>query len=116
MPFAAPRLCTCGKVVPAGKRCQCVIKRKAERDRLRPTAPQRGYDSSWGKLRASWLAKHPVCVDCGGAASLVDHIQSIRRAPHRRLDVTNLQSMCATCHGRKTARVDGSFGRKTNDV
>ncbi|WP_244396197.1 HNH endonuclease [Afipia carboxidovorans] len=41
----------------------------------------------------------------------MDHIESIRRAPHRRLDVTNLQSMCAVCHGRKTARFDGSFGR-----
>ncbi|WP_354139730.1 HNH endonuclease signature motif containing protein [Bradyrhizobium sp. LB11.1] len=112
MPFAAPRLCTCGRVVPAGKRCACAVKRKAERDRLRPTAPQRGYDSDWKSLRAKHLAAHPYCVDCGDAATDVDHVVSIRRAPHRRLDVTNLASRCHSCHSRKTAREDGSFGRK----
>lgn len=113
MPTAAPRYCTCGQhVVPAGKPCPCAIARKASSDADRPSPQARGYDATWRELRAQWLALHPDCVDCGDPATLVDHIISIRKAPQRRLDPTNFASMCGPCHGRKTARVDGSFGRQ----
>lgn len=116
MPIAAPRFCTCGRhVVPAGKRCPCAKARKARSDGSRPSARARGYDGAWEVARARHLSRHPACVDCGEPATLVDHIVSIRKAPHRRLDPTNYQSMCATCHGRKTAAVDGSFGRANNE-
>lgn len=112
MPSAAPRFCICGRhVVPAGKPCPCTMKRKAASDAARPSRQARGYDVAWEQARAKHLARFPACVSCGQPATLVDHIVSIRRAPHRRLDPTNFASMCATCHGRKTARVDGSFGR-----
>lgn len=111
MPRAAPRYCACGRIVPAGQQCPCAKARKAQSDASRPSARARGYDAAWEKARARWLAAHPACVSCGEPATLVDHIVSIRRAPERRLDPTNFASMCATCHGRKTAAVDGSFGR-----
>ncbi|UYQ70654.1 HNH endonuclease [Pelagibacterium flavum] len=110
LPTKAPRLCTCGRTVQAGARCICAATRKATSDRRRPSAAARGYDAAWSKARATHLARHPYCA-CGERATLVDHIVSIRKAPHRRLDPTNFESMCARCHGRKTARVDGSFGR-----
>lgn len=112
MPSRGARFCTCGRhTVPSGQRCPCAEQRKAASDADRPSASRRGYDAEWRAARDDHLARHPICVVCGSKASLVDHVVSIRKAPHRRLDPTNFQSMCATCHGRKTAAVDGSFGR-----
>ncbi|RVD50042.1 HNH endonuclease signature motif containing protein [Mesorhizobium sp. M7A.F.Ca.ET.027.03.2.1] len=113
MPSKGPRLCACGRVVPPGLTCVCAKARKATADSKRPSARARGYDGDWQAARAKHLASHPSCVECGEPATLVDHIVSIRKAPHRRLDPTNFASMCPTCHGRKTAAVDGSFGRAT---
>ncbi|WOC15400.1 HNH endonuclease [Pseudochrobactrum sp. MP213Fo] len=113
MPSAASRYCTCGQhVVQAGSKCPCAKARKIASDRARPSARTRGYDREWQRARHAWLVVHPSCVGCGQPATLVDHIITIRNAPHRRLDPTNFQSMCSTCHGRKTAEKDGSFGRR----
>lgn len=108
MPSAAPRFCECGRyTVPAGHQCPCAKRRKAARS----SAWARGYDADWQAARAAHLAAHPACVECGEPATLVDHVISIRKAPHLRLDPFNFASMCASCHGRKTTRVDGGFGR-----
>lgn len=100
MPFAAPRLCTCGRVVKAGVRCVCAKQRKADADKRRPTASDRGYGQSWREARDAHLAAHPNCVRCGRPATLVDH-----RIPHRgdmklfwRRDLWD--SMCTSCHSR----------------
>jgi len=106
-------------------RCPAHTKQKrAERGTFR----QRGY--SWAEwdgpsgLRTRHLAAHPLCAPCGEesparvvAATVVDHRiawQSGKTEEERRalkLDPTNLVSMCASCHGKKTALEDGSFGR-----
>ena len=58
------------------------------------------------KLRHSYLLRYPICVECDavvGLSGVVDH-----RIPHRG-DATlfwsqsNWQTLCVTCHGRKTA-------------
>lgn len=64
---------------------------------------------SWRKASKSWLARHPLCVECESlgvvtAAREVDHI-----TPHRGDLVlfwsrSNWQSLCKSCHSRKTAR------------
>ncbi|MDO9711988.1 HNH endonuclease [Paracraurococcus lichenis] len=69
---------------------------------------QRTYDRQWQKLRAAHLALHPLCEHCLLEGKLieaneVDHIEPVKAAPHRRLDPTNLQSLCKPCHSRKTA-------------
>lgn len=38
---------------------------------------------------------------CGTASVDVDRVQSIREAPHRRLDPTNLRTLCRLHHNRK---------------
>lgn len=44
------------------------------------------------------------CVQCGASGRLeIDHVRSVREAPELAFDLTNLQSLCPTCHGRKTA-------------
>lgn len=78
-------------------------------DRWRGSAASRGYDRVWRKLRAQHLDEHPLCLFCEEkglvvAAEEVDHIEPIERAPDRRLDPTNLRSLCKPCHSARTAR------------
>jgi 5-methylcytosine-specific restriction endonuclease McrA len=59
-----------------------------------------------------WLAlRHAVlerdgwaCVQCGarGVRIEVDHIRPVRTHPGAAYDPSNLQSLCAPCHSRKT--------------
>lgn len=100
MPRAAPRLCTCGRIVPAGKRCECAIKRKADYDKRRPTASARGYDDKWREARSLYLKAHPRCVRCGGHAVVVDHIKPHRGNMSLFWDRNNWQAMCTSCHSR----------------
>ena len=65
----------------------------------------------WRKARAEFLARHRFCVECGAPATVVDHIVPHRGDPIIFWDRSRWQPMCATCHGRKTARFDGGFGR-----
>jgi len=75
----------------------------------RPSASQRGYNSRWQRARLAYLRAHPLCVKCRAegrveVATVVDHI-----IPHRGdwelfWDRDNWQSLCETCHNKKTAR------------
>jgi 5-methylcytosine-specific restriction protein A len=85
-------------------------------DEQRGSTVQRGYDSTWRKLRAWFLKQNPLCWFCAQngrvtAASVVDHIEPISMAPDRRLDHANLRSSCKPCHDRHTATEQG-FARK----
>lgn len=65
------------------------------------------YDRAWRKLRKSFITENPLCVACleedrVTAAEHVDHIIPVTVAPNRRLDRTNLRSLCKTCHGAFT--------------
>ena len=67
----------------------------------------RFYRSSpWVRLRAKHIARQPACVRCGGPGKVVDHIVTVRKAPHRALDPTNLQTMCLSCHSKSTQSYD----------
>lgn len=104
MPMKPDRICSCGKRVASNVVCLCVQRRKAEADKRRPSASERGYDSRWSKARAGYLLSHPTCVmvvngvTCGKPASVVDH-----KTPHRGdrtlfWDKANWQSLCTHCH------------------
>lgn len=82
-------------------------------DKKRPNSYQRGYDEDWAKVRKEFLRKHPTCW-CGEPATEVDHIQTIREAPGRRLDVTNLRALCKRHHSRRTMRDQGPNRDKRN--
>lgn len=78
--------------------------RRVMRDR-RPSAAARGYNGEWQTIRAIVLAEEPCCRKCGEPSSMVDHITPLRQGgTHAR---ENLQALCRSCHGKKTAR-DGS--------
>ncbi|WP_069648969.1 HNH endonuclease [Caloranaerobacter ferrireducens] len=76
------------------------------------------YNSSrWQRLRKKVLTKHPLCVECEKAgrlttATVVDHIIPHRGDEDLFWDEDNLQSLCKSCHDKKTAREDGRWGRK----
>ncbi len=43
------------------------------------------------------------CVACGARGRLeVDHIKSVRTHPELAFDLNNLQTLCSSCHTRKT--------------
>jgi 5-methylcytosine-specific restriction protein A len=65
----------------------------------------------WRKIRNAWLNDHPFCFQCekNGVvkiATVLDH----KDGDANNNDESNYQSLCASCHSRKTARFDGGFG------
>ena len=87
--------------------CSTCGPRKRAKD-MRPSAGRRGYDARWQAVRAAQLRRHPLCEDCGGQgyvteATEVHHVVALRDGG-RRLDASNLRSLCKGCHSRRTAR------------
>jgi len=64
------------------------------------------YDSAWTKVRNAFIRDHPSCQwpGCGARADEVDHVVPVRVDPSRRLDVTNLRSLCLHHHRSVSAR------------
>ncbi|MDA9529256.1 HNH endonuclease signature motif containing protein [Bradyrhizobium sp. CCBAU 25338] len=98
MPTKPPRICSCGKITPANVLCLCERRRKAETDKRRPSAHDRGYDSHWKQARRAFLDKHPSCAMCGKPAVVVDHKTPHRGDKAKFWDKTNWQSLCAHHH------------------
>jgi 5-methylcytosine-specific restriction protein A len=70
----------------------------------------------WRSCRAAYLKAHPHCAHCARAgrkvaATTVDHPKPIKDGGARLL-WSNLQSLCAGCHNRKTAEDARSHGCK----
>lgn len=102
MPMKPPRLCGCGRIVPAGRSCPCqaaqTAERKARFDRTRPSSSARGYTSTWERARKAFLEAHPFCRRCGAPATVVDHITPHRGCKVLFWDRTNWQPLCTTHH------------------
>lgn len=109
----------CPTLVDRGYCAEHERQRQRTYDRSRGKTAERGYGAQHRKWRAMVLARDPVCVDPYGvhaergevvASTVADHIVPIRRGGAR-FDLANGQGLCASCHGVKTAREDGGFGR-----
>ena len=74
--------------------------------RAQESAHRRGYGAPWRRIRKAFLENNPYCLSCGAAAEHVDHILSKSKGGTD--DEHNLQPLCARCHGKKTATVDGA--------
>ena len=118
MTIAPPVACrnpTCGKASNDGAYCdECKPERNREaaaRRGSRSAEAQKLYDYRWAKIAKAYIWDNPFCAQCGWIERLeCDHI-----VPHggdRDLfkDPDNLQTLCSTCHRRKTATEDGGFG------
>jgi 5-methylcytosine-specific restriction protein A len=87
---------------------------RRHRPKNRPTSNERGYDRAWQRLRAWKLREEPLCRHCRKRgritpATQVDHILPLRRGGTN--DTSNLQSLCHSCHSRKTAAENGTANR-----
>jgi len=83
-------------------------RRPAKLHEPRPNASRRGYDRQWRKVRAQYLAEHPLCekhLEEGKTVPAydVDHIIPLSQGGER-LDPDNLQALCRRCHNKKTGR------------
>ncbi|CUH68670.1 HNH endonuclease [Thalassovita gelatinovora] len=63
----------------------------------------------WKTGRRVYLARNPLCVDCGELglvveATEVDHVKPHRGDRAKFFDRSNWQALCKPCHSRKTAR------------
>lgn len=107
-----PRLCSCGKIVAHGIRCECQIaatrERNARHDRRRPPTRERGYDHEWRKARLDYLAAHPHCamLGCDQHATTVDHIIPHRGDRALLWNRRNWQPLCTRCHNSVKQRSD----------
>ena len=92
-------------------------RRESRRLKFKGPSTDRGYDYRWRKLRNRFIAQHPHCAEClkRGVITMatdVDHIIPHRGDARLLYDENNLQSLCKSCHSRKTATEDGGFGNR----
>lgn len=73
---------------------------------------------AYGQMRLQHLSDNPLCAICGkgpGRSRMdmnVDHIRPHRGDHGLFWDHDNLQTLCPSCHSRKTAGEDGGFGNE----
>ncbi len=75
------------------------LKTEFQRHSKRVTSTRR-----WQVLRMATLERDGYrCVICGARGRLdVDHVKPVRTHPELGFDPDNVQSLCTTCHTRKT--------------
>lgn len=96
----------CPELVEPG-RLYCEKHLPLHPEATRPAA-KRGYNRRWQKARKSYLEAHPLCVQCAKKgkyvrATVVDHIIPHRGDQKLFWDQNNWQSLCKSCHDKKTA-------------
>lgn len=119
MAFAAPSTCPepgCATLVPPGQRACPVHKseRTAQSNRRRRSDPDKVSRDSfyttarWIKLRKWFIVRNPLCTHCERdglvtEAKHVDHIVEREDDPSLEYSESNLQSLCVSCHSKKSA-------------
>lgn len=101
MPYKSRRRCLypgCSELVNAGDG-YCADHKPARK------GDTSHYDRRWRKIRALYLAKHPLCVDCEKVGKLipateVHHIVAVNDGGTDNYD--NLMGLCKPCHSRIT--------------
>lgn len=108
-----PKL-TSDRFCPEHAHLEAAHYRKFERD----PAINRRYGAAWRKIRAHYLAAHPLCEDCqqqgrSTPAAEVHHILPLGHGGSH--DETNLRALCKPCHSRQSAK-DGDRWRQSPRV
>lgn len=97
MPVRPPNAQLAARPVSTSKR-DYDRSRRANTPALAATARLRN-SAAWQKLRAHFLAVHPICGACNNAlAQQVHHLEPIGRRPDLALDWENLAPVCVRCH------------------
>jgi 5-methylcytosine-specific restriction enzyme A len=100
----------CSVLVERGEQyCPTHLAERAQRDAERRGTPaERGYDAAEQALARAFARAHPFCEwhlakGVRVPTAIVDHRVPLS-AGGPRLDPRNLQALCRSCHGVKTAR------------
>jgi 5-methylcytosine-specific restriction enzyme A len=101
------RVCTrpgCPVLTPHGRCGEHRIEQRVHGNRFTVGA----YGRPWRRLRDAHRARSPFCVECAKAGQVVVGTQVDHIVPHRGdrvllMDPRNLQTLCDTHHGQKTA-------------
>ena len=123
MPTRARRLCAypgCSAITEPGEKwCRehaCTdLNRREEFDRAATPWHRMYYRKDWKIIRKTQLMKEPFCRECRRAGRIVPATDVDHIVPHRGdlklfYSADNLQSLCHTCHSRKTAEEVRSKG------
>lgn len=110
-PLTTEVYCRQCKPVAAANAAERTAQRHTRHDRIRGSARERGYSSTWDKLSKQHLADNPLCVKCleiglTVAATVTDHIIPIDVAPEKKFDKDNLMSLCTSCNTLKGKTTD----------
>ncbi len=85
--------------------------RRAQYERERGSARERGYTAEWDKAAREHRREHPFCVNCARRGLLViatvtDHIVAHRGNVQLFWDRNNWQSLCDPCHSGWKQRLE----------
>ena len=66
------------------------------------------HSTQWRSVRKYFIKQNPLCATCfrdglTTEANVVDHIKPITLGGHK-TDLSNLQSLCNSCHNKKSAK------------
>jgi len=123
MPEAPLKQCArCKRVLTRDPYCPaCTEIKNKQYQNNRNKDWQHLYGSKWQKARWYYLRKHPLCEEClrndittplidKKYQGVVDHIVPHKGNVKLFWDRNNWQSLCTSCHNKKTAK-EGAFGR-----
>jgi 5-methylcytosine-specific restriction protein A len=122
MPWKPKRPCRHPGCKNLSDQAYCEVHRQAIRtgaartynQNSRDTELQRFYNSApWRALRKIKLQRNPMCEICYAdgrltKAAIVDHIKPVKDCYEDRFDIDNLQSVCLSCHSRKTRQEEAA--------
>src|ERR1700691_5431211 len=79
------------------------------------------HNKRWRDLAAACIRRAPLCCDphkigCHAPAKVADHIEDHHGSEQLFWKFDNLQSMCKSCHSRKTGESHGRGGRNIEDL
>lgn len=108
-----PAIATDGSYCATHARSLESIRRRIHDDR-RGSSTARGYDRRWRRVRASVLARRPLCEDCerDGRVTLAAEVHHVDGDTRHNTD-DNLIPLCKSCHSRRTMIERGGAGRKS---
>lgn len=100
--------CIYNKILPSGKRKvlenEVTIESRRERSEEAKKWAKMYKNKRYQRARKIFMIRHPFCAVCGKPAEHLDHIIPHKGDYNLFWDRSNWQSLCASCHSKKTIR------------